>query len=257
MVLETFIGQGETVFPGVALVDILDLSSLFVDVFIEEKEIAALKLGQRAGISSTAWTAGLFPGAISAFGRKAEFSPKYIVAEKERQALLYQVKVRARPRPGGLQDRHAGHRRVRQAGTRDDGPPGARFQIVRRPSRAVDDVSLDIRKAAITILTGADGAGKSTLFKMLVGLVKKDSGAILLNGEDIGDDYSRITSICGYMPEKFSLYTDLSVEENMNFFAAIQQVPLRQARGAEKAPAGKNRDGSVPPAARRRRFPAA
>ena len=60
---------------------------------------------------------------------------------------------------------------------------------------------------------------------MLVGLVKKDSGAILLNGEDIGDDYSRITSICGYMPEKFSLYTDLSVEENMDFFAAIQQVP--------------------------------
>jgi ABC-2 type transport system ATP-binding protein len=91
--------------------------------------------------------------------------------------------------------------------------------------RAVDDVTLAIKKAAITILTGADGAGKSTLFKMLVGLVKKDSGAILLNGEDIGDDYSRITSICGYMPEKFSLYTDLSVEENMDFFAAVQQVP--------------------------------
>ncbi len=91
--------------------------------------------------------------------------------------------------------------------------------------RAVDDVTLDIRKAAITILTGADGAGKSTIFKMLVGLVKKDSGAILLDGEDIGDDYSRITSICGYMPERFSLYTDLSVEENMDFFAAIQQVP--------------------------------
>jgi ABC-2 type transport system ATP-binding protein len=91
--------------------------------------------------------------------------------------------------------------------------------------RAVDDVTLAIKKAAITILTGADGAGKSTIFKMLVGLVKKDSGAILLDGEDIGDDYSRVTSICGYMPEKFSLYTDLSVEENMDFFAAIQQVP--------------------------------
>ena len=91
--------------------------------------------------------------------------------------------------------------------------------------RAVDDVTLDIRTAAITILTGADGAGKSTLFKMLVGLVKKDSGAILLDGRDIGDDYSLITAIAGYMPEKFSLYTDLSVEENMDFFAAIQQVP--------------------------------
>jgi ABC-2 type transport system ATP-binding protein len=91
--------------------------------------------------------------------------------------------------------------------------------------RAVDDVTLDIPRGAITVLTGADGAGKSTLFKMLVGLVKKDAGAILLAGQDIGGDYSRITSLCGYMPERFSLYADLSVEENMDFFAAVQQVP--------------------------------
>jgi ABC-2 type transport system ATP-binding protein len=95
--------------------------------------------------------------------------------------------------------------------------------------RAVDDVSLAINRAAITILTGADGAGKSTIFKMLVGLVKMDSGAIFLDGEDIRGDYSRITSVCGFMPERFSLYTDLSVEENLDFFAAIQQVP-RQRR---------------------------
>jgi ABC-2 type transport system ATP-binding protein len=100
--------------------------------------------------------------------------------------------------------------------------------------RAVDDVSLDIRKAAVTILTGADGAGKSTIFKLLVGLAKKDSGSILLRGDDIGEDYSRITSICGYMPEKFSLYTDLSVEENMNFFAAIQQVPAARREALKK-----------------------
>jgi HlyD family secretion protein len=94
VVLETFISQGETVFPGVALADVLDLSSLFVDVFIEEKEIAALKLGQRARIIVDGLEKRSFSGRISAFGKKAEFSPKYIVAEKERQALLYQVKVR-------------------------------------------------------------------------------------------------------------------------------------------------------------------
>jgi ABC-2 type transport system ATP-binding protein len=90
---------------------------------------------------------------------------------------------------------------------------------------AVNDVSLVIKKGAITIVSGADGAGKSTLFKILVGLVKKDAGHIFLNGEDIDDDYARITSVCGYMPEKFSLYVDLSVEENLNFFADIQKVP--------------------------------
>jgi ABC-2 type transport system ATP-binding protein len=94
--------------------------------------------------------------------------------------------------------------------------------------RAVNDVSLVIKKGAITIVTGADGAGKSTIFKMLVGLVKKDDGVIFLNGENINGDYTRITAVCGYMPEKFSLYVDLSVEENLNFFADIQKVPRRR-----------------------------
>ncbi len=94
VVLETFISQGETVFPGAALADILDLSSLYVDVFIEEKEISSLKLGQRAAIIVDGLAGQTFSGIISYFGRKAEFSPKYIVSEKERQALLYQVKVR-------------------------------------------------------------------------------------------------------------------------------------------------------------------
>jgi HlyD family secretion protein len=94
VVLETFINQGETVFPGVSLADILDSSSLFIDVFIEEKEIAALKLNDRATIIMDGREGRPFSGTIAYFGKKAEFSPKYIVSEKERQALLYQVKVR-------------------------------------------------------------------------------------------------------------------------------------------------------------------
>ncbi len=94
VVLETFISQGESVFPGLSLADILDLSSLYIDVFVEEKELAALKLNQRAQIIVDGLEERPFSGFIVAFGKKAEFSPKYIVAEKERQALLYQVKVR-------------------------------------------------------------------------------------------------------------------------------------------------------------------
>jgi ABC-2 type transport system ATP-binding protein len=100
--------------------------------------------------------------------------------------------------------------------------------------RAVDDVSLEIERSAITILTGADGAGKSTVFKLLVGLARMDSGRILLDGEDIAGDHSRITSICGYMPEKFSLYADLSVEENLDFFAAVQRVPAARRQELKK-----------------------
>jgi ABC-2 type transport system ATP-binding protein len=93
---------------------------------------------------------------------------------------------------------------------------------------AVKDVSFEIRAGRITIVAGADGAGKSTLFKIMVGLVRKDSGAVFLKGEDIGDDYRKMTAVTGYMPERFSLYPDLSVEENLNFFSDIYRVPVKE-----------------------------
>jgi ABC-2 type transport system ATP-binding protein len=93
---------------------------------------------------------------------------------------------------------------------------------------AVSDVSLDIPQGKITIVAGGDGAGKSTLFKMLVGLVRADSGNILLKGEDIRGDFAKMTAVSGYMPERFSLYPDLGVEENLNFFSDIYQVPLEK-----------------------------
>jgi ABC-2 type transport system ATP-binding protein len=93
---------------------------------------------------------------------------------------------------------------------------------------AVSDVSIEIPASRITVITGADGAGKSTLFKMMVGLVRKDSGDIFLKGENIDDDYGKVRAVTGYMPERFSLYPDLSVEENLNFFADIYHVPFRK-----------------------------
>lgn len=94
--------------------------------------------------------------------------------------------------------------------------------------QAVDGVSFHIRSGSLTILAGADGAGKSTIIKMILGLEAKDSGTIRLQGHPVEKDYFRITRITGYMPERFSLYPDLSVEENMNFFADIQKVPLQR-----------------------------
>jgi len=98
---------------------------------------------------------------------------------------------------------------------------------------AVRDVSFVVPEGRTTIIAGADGAGKSTIFKMLVGLVRKDSGDIFLKGENIGHHYNKITAVAGYMPERFSLYQDLSVEENLDFFSDIYEVP-RQKREERK-----------------------
>ena len=93
VVLERFISQGETVFPGSAVADILDQDSLFIETFLEEEEISGLLLGQEVSILLDGEQIP-FKGEIINFGREAEFSPKYIISEKERKSLLYKVKIR-------------------------------------------------------------------------------------------------------------------------------------------------------------------
>jgi HlyD family secretion protein len=93
VVLERFISQGETVFPGTAVADILDQDSLFIETFLEEEEISGLLLGQEVSILLDGEQTP-YEGEIINFGREAEFSPKYIISEKERKSLLYKVKVR-------------------------------------------------------------------------------------------------------------------------------------------------------------------
>jgi len=92
-VLETFVTAGEMLLPGAALADILDEGSLYVGVFLEEREVGRLRMGGRAEILVDGRTGTPLPGTVSFFGRRAEFSPKYILSEKERQALLYEVRV--------------------------------------------------------------------------------------------------------------------------------------------------------------------
>ncbi len=94
VVLEKFLSEGEVVFPGGAVADILDKDSLYVEAFIEGEEISQLELGQEISILLDGMGEKVFSGRISYFGRKAEFSPKYIISEKERRSLLYQVKIR-------------------------------------------------------------------------------------------------------------------------------------------------------------------
>jgi HlyD family secretion protein len=104
IVVEKFVSGGETVFPGTAIADILDTSSLYIEIFIEEKGISRLKLNQPAAIQVDGINnqSKKLTGLISFFGKKAEFSPKYIISEKERQSLLYQVKVKVEDTSGIL-----------------------------------------------------------------------------------------------------------------------------------------------------------
>lgn len=87
--------------------------------------------------------------------------------------------------------------------------------------RALSDISFTVGKGELFGLIGPDGAGKTSLFRILTTLLLPDSGTATVAGFDILKDYKRIRESVGYMPGKFSLYQDLTVEENLSFFATI------------------------------------
>ena len=86
---------------------------------------------------------------------------------------------------------------------------------------ALKEVSFEVSKGELFGLIGPDGAGKTTLFRLLTTLILPDAGSAKVEGLDMVKDYQEIRKVVGYMPGKFSLYQDLSVEENLNFFASI------------------------------------
>ena len=94
--------------------------------------------------------------------------------------------------------------------------------------QALDDVSFEVRPGEIFGLIGPDGAGKSTLFRMLATLLCPESGRITVDGLDVVGDYRKLRACVGYMPGRFSLYPDLTVEENLNFFATLFGTSVRE-----------------------------
>ena len=85
----------------------------------------------------------------------------------------------------------------------------------------VEDVSLKVNSGELFGLIGPDGAGKTTLFRMLITLLLPDQGTINMDGKDVVEHYTYVRENVGYMPGTFSLYQDLTVEENLNFFATL------------------------------------
>ncbi|MCK9231103.1 MAG: ABC transporter ATP-binding protein [Syntrophales bacterium] len=93
---------------------------------------------------------------------------------------------------------------------------------------AVREVSLSVPRGTIFGLVGSDGAGKSTLLRMVATMIRPVSGSITLDGIDAIREKNRIKPLIGYMPQRFGLYPDLTVEENLDFFMQIFGIPRRE-----------------------------
>ncbi len=98
------------------------------------------------------------------------------------------------------------------------------------PIQAVQGISFTVRRGVIAGLVGSDGAGKSSLLRMMATMIKPASGTISLAGLDVVREKTRVKHLIGYMPQRFGLYQDLTVGENLDFFMDIFGIS-----GAERA----------------------
>jgi ABC-2 type transport system ATP-binding protein len=109
------------------------------------------------------------------------------------------------------------------------------FKAGGRRIQALDGVSLSVAPGQVTGLIGPDGAGKTTFMRLAAGLLRADAGTIEVLGLDLAREALAVQSSIGYMPQRFGLYEDLSVAENLDLYADLQGVPVseRPARYAE------------------------
>jgi ABC-2 type transport system ATP-binding protein len=96
---------------------------------------------------------------------------------------------------------------------------------------AVDQINLTIGKGEIFGFLGPNGAGKSTTIRMLCGLLKPSTGRAMVAGYDVSRDPEAVRQNIGYMSQKFSLYNDLTVIENLRLFSGLYSVPAKELRG--------------------------
>lgn len=95
-------------------------------------------------------------------------------------------------------------------------------------TQALNDVSFEVQKGEIFGLIGPDGAGKSTLFRILTTLYLPDEGEAFVTGYNCVKEFKEIRKRVGYMPGRFSLYPDLTVEENLNFYASVFKTTVQE-----------------------------
>ncbi len=96
--------------------------------------------------------------------------------------------------------------------------------------RALDGVSLDVRRGTLTALVGPDGAGKTTLIRLVAGLMTADSGTLTVLDIDVARHPQEVQSRLGYMPQRFGLYEDLTVQENLNLYADLHGITASERR---------------------------
>ncbi len=235
---QIYFREGETVPAQRPVLSIMPPGNMKLRFFVPEAELPKLAIGDEVRVTCDNCAADL-TAKIYFIATSAEYTPPVIYSLEERNKLVYLIQARP-SRPDALARRTADQRLSQR---QDAGGGQAMTESahdiaidVRGLSKSfegrevVHDLSMQVKRGTIYGFLGPNGSGKTTTIRMLCGLLTPDSGEGSCLGYNIRRDADKIKRQVGYMTQRFSLYQDLSVRENLEFVARL--YGMRDARGA-------------------------
>ena len=219
--------KGERVAAGTPLAILLADNVPYARIYIPEPVRTRVSVGDNL----TIYIDGVdryFTGTLRQVALDPAFTPHYALNEKERAQLVYLAEVEPTPVSRRPANRHSGSGGV----TLMSGLAIRAEGLTRRfgDFTAVNNLDLMIQENTIYGFLGPNGCGKSTTMRLLTGLLTPSAGQIEVLGMDIPKDSAALRRRLGYMTQKFSLYDNLSVEENLKFIARIYNLPARTSK---------------------------
>ena len=225
---EVFYQRGEWAAANQPIVALIPDDRVYVRFFVPEQAVAAYRPGTRVRFRCDGCPDDL-AATITYVSPRPEFTPPIIYSREARDRLVFMVE--ARPENGAAPRSRAPGRRL---------PAGPSTMTVAihvedlnksfGGRRVVKDFSIDVEQGRITGFLGPNGSGKTTTLRMLCGLLTPDSGSGTALGFDILAESWEIKRRTGYMTQRFSLYEDLTVEENLQFSARIRSLDRSRER---------------------------
>ena len=245
---------GEMAAPTKPVFSLATIGTKWVRAYVSEVNLGHVRSGMRAKVTSDSFPDRPLDGWVGFISPVAEFTPKTVETEDLRSSLVYEVRVFVEDKDDMLRlgmpatvkllpdeapkplPQNAEQQGNAMTGAAPTNPVTARtiHKSFRRDTgetvKALEGVSFEARQGTLTALVGPDGAGKTTLLRLIAGLMVADSGELYVLGIDVAADPQTIQNRIGYMPQKFGLYEDLSVQQNLDLYADLHGITREQRR---------------------------
>ncbi len=197
---------------------------VYVRAYVAERDLGKVVPGTSVEVTSDS-SNKRYHGQIGYVSPRAEFTPKSVETTDLRTDLVYRLRVVVADADEGLRQgmpvtlmSHVGHRLIDMAAAVEIRDVVKRFGEV----EALKGITADIEAGRLTGLVGPDGAGKTTLIRLMAALMSPTQGTVRVDGADIIGSAATVHAETGYMPQRFGLYEELSVMENLKLYARLR-----------------------------------